>query len=85
MMPASAPFFPTIAVRGRLGRHISPFTEFLVTSPEITVMRPVGSKSIPLDQLKSISWPASDPVGLTLGLVRVDGFHRTFGTFWNRN
>ena len=29
--------------------------------------------------------PATRPDGASFGLARVDGFHGTFGIFWNRN
>ena len=60
-------------------------TGFGVTSEAISIIRPVGLKRIPLNEIRQVVCPAADPLGPTIGVARVEGIHGSFGTYWNRN
>lgn len=58
---------------------------FAVDDHEMRILRPVGPVRVALAEIVEVQWPASDPPGTTIGLVRVAGIHGTFGSFWNRS
>ena len=57
---------------------------FAVAKDVIVILRPLGSKRIRLDTVQEIRVPATQPPGLTIGLIRVQGLYGTFGSFWNK-
>jgi hypothetical protein len=59
-------------------------TGYAVTSSEIAVIRAIGRKRIPLEAVREMLSPASSPPGFSIGLARVEGFHGTFGSYWNK-
>jgi hypothetical protein len=59
-------------------------TGYAVTDGGIVVIRIIGRKSIPLDQIREVSNPASIAPGLNIGLARVEGIHGTFSSYWNK-
>ena len=58
---------------------------FVVSSREVGILRPIGSRKIRLKTLQQLRAPAAFPTGLTIGLFRSQGFFGTYGTFWNRH
>lgn len=60
-------------------------TGFSITPHEISILRPVGPKRIPLQQIRQIVSPATHPQGLTFGISRIEGIHGSFGTYWNKS
>ena len=59
-------------------------TGYAVTDGEIVVIRIIGRKSIPLDQVREVINPASIAPGLNIVLACVEGIHGTFGSYWNK-
>jgi hypothetical protein len=59
-------------------------TGYALTSGEIIIMRLLLPRRIPLDTVREIVSPASEPPGLSIGLFRVEGIHGTFGSYWNK-
>jgi len=59
-------------------------TGYAVNRGEIAIIRAIGRKSIPVDEVREVFNPATSPPGFSIGLVRVEGIHGTFGTYWNR-
>lgn len=60
-------------------------TAYSVGPDEIAVIRPVGRKRFPMDSLREIVSPASDPPKSSFGIARVEGFFGTFGSYWDRS
>ncbi len=59
-------------------------TAYSVSTLEIAVNRPIGRWRIPLDTVRAVHSPATNPPGSRIGLARVDGIHGTFGSYWNK-
>ena len=59
-------------------------TAFSVTGERLIIARSVGSKTMSIERIEAVAYPASRPDGFTVGLVRVQGIYGTFGSFWNR-
>ena len=57
---------------------------FAVDEREMRILRPLGPIRVPLSEIVEVRCPASDPPGMTIGILRVHGIHGTFGSFWNR-
>ena len=57
---------------------------YAVTPNEIAIIRLIGRKSIPLNAVREVIRPATSPAGFSIGLVRVEGIHGTFGSYWNK-
>lgn len=60
-------------------------TGYAITPAEIAILRPIGRKRISLDAICEVSSPARRPPGKSIGIARVEGFHGTFGSYWNRD
>jgi len=58
---------------------------YTVKPCEINVVRTVGPKRLPLEELRSVVRPATNPPGASIGLARVEGIHGRFGSYWNRS
>ncbi len=59
-------------------------TGFGISADEISVLRPIGPKRFPLSDVREVISPASSPDGTSVGILRVEGMHGRFGTYWNR-
>lgn len=57
---------------------------FGISRREVLVLRPVGPKRFPMREIRQARYPAEETDGASIGLVRVDGVHGRFGTFWSR-
>lgn len=57
---------------------------YRVVPCEISVLRAVGPKRIPIASVHIVVSPASRPAGSSVGLARVEGIYGTFGSYWNK-
>jgi hypothetical protein len=51
----------------------------------VGIVRPVGSRRIPLRDVRAVVFPATAPQGTTIGIARVDGIYGSFGSHWSRS
>jgi hypothetical protein len=58
---------------------------YRITSDALTVLRPIRSLAVEMSNIVSARFPASQPPGNVLGLLRVEGLFGAQGTYWNRS